>query len=473
MEILCTRPSCPRPENRFDDLDHATTLKTVQQRYCKSCGMPLILGGRYLTLKLLGKGGFGAAFLACDRHTTKLRQCVVKQFQPSGNLDPKSLEVAQGLFEREASVLEEIGNEHSQIPDLFAFFPLVVPNLQQTSEEQYFYIVQEFIDGQNLEEELEKRGKFSEAEVRTVLNQILPILNYIHNLNIIHRDIKPSNIMRDKNNKLYLLDFGAVKQVTSVASPSTRSTSVYSMGFAPPEQMRGSQVYPSTDLYALATTCLYLLSGKSSEELFDDHRNQWNWRPYIPNLSDNLGQILDKLLANAPQDRFQSAEEVLTALNPSLSSQPKTAIQPTSPTPPPPQVSKPPKPAKIARPPRFSAFEVLFCAGFTGFEGTIIMIALHSFFSQGAITTLIPNALYIGLGIIAVLVLMQWAKWIERVDLLVFAAISTGIIYFFSFLQGSLGFDSILIYAGLGGVAAIAVATLFQLIYRFLKRLFS
>lgn len=122
MEILCTRPGCSHPQNQFDDLDHATTLKTTQQRYCRTCGMPLILGGRYIPLSLLGRGGFGTAFLACDRHTTKLRQCVVKQFQPANNLEAKSLEIAQGLFEREAMVLEEIGTEHGQIPVLYAFF---------------------------------------------------------------------------------------------------------------------------------------------------------------------------------------------------------------------------------------------------------------------------------------------------------------------------------------------------------------
>ena len=130
MEILCTRTGCPRPVNSFADLDDSNILKTVQQKFCTSCGMPLILIGRYLPVKLLGKGGFGAAFLARDRYTPAMRQCVVKQFQPAGDLTPQQMQIAQGLFEREAVVLEELGNRHPQIPDLFAFFPLEVPSLQ-------------------------------------------------------------------------------------------------------------------------------------------------------------------------------------------------------------------------------------------------------------------------------------------------------------------------------------------------------
>jgi serine/threonine-protein kinase len=245
--------------------------------------MPLILVGRYIPLRLLGKGGFGAAFLARDRYTPAMRQCVVKQFQPSGNLNPQQLKTAQYLFEREAEVLEELGSRHSQIPDLFAFFPLSTPGLQPGKEDQFFYLVQEFIDGQNLEEELETKGPFSEAQALEVLREILGVLKFVHEHESIHRDIKPSNIMRDKNGRLYLLDFGAVKQVRTVAAAGAtagRSTGIYSMGFAPPEQMAGSQVYPSTDLYALAVTIITLLTGKDPSELYDSYDNGWNWRQY-------------------------------------------------------------------------------------------------------------------------------------------------------------------------------------------------
>src|SRR4028118_173032 len=214
MEIYCTRPACPRPQNFFADLDDRETLKTTQQKYCTACGMPLILVGRYIPSKLLGQGGFGAAFLARDRYTPTLRQCVVKQFQPSGDLNPQQLKIAQDLFEREAETLEELGSAHPQIPNLFAFFPLITPSIQFGKEDQFFYLVQEFIDGEDLEQELQRNGPFSEAQALEVLQEILNVLKFVHENGSIHRDIKPSNIMRDKKGRLYLLDFGPVRRET-------------------------------------------------------------------------------------------------------------------------------------------------------------------------------------------------------------------------------------------------------------------
>ena len=139
MEIYCTRPQCPRPQNHFVDLDDNATLRSAQQKYCSACGMPLILAGRYLPIKLLGRGGFGAAFLSRDRYTPGMRECVVKQFLPATNLSPTQRKLAQDLFEREAVVLEEIGSQHDQIPNLFAFFPVMAAGLQSQQQEQFFY----------------------------------------------------------------------------------------------------------------------------------------------------------------------------------------------------------------------------------------------------------------------------------------------------------------------------------------------
>ena len=160
MEVYCTRPRCTHPQNYFSDLENNSILRTVHQKYCTNCGMPLILAGRYLPQKLLGQGGFGTAFLAIDRYTPGIRQCVVKQFQPAGDLSPTQMQLAQDLFEREAVVLEEIGNQHDQIPALLAYFPLLVENLNY-EQEQFFYLVQEYIDGHTLEEKLVEKGRFS------------------------------------------------------------------------------------------------------------------------------------------------------------------------------------------------------------------------------------------------------------------------------------------------------------------------
>lgn len=471
MEICCTRPGCPSPQNFFTDLDDSSILKTVQQKYCTTCGMPLILVARYLPLKLLGRGGFGAAFLALDRYTPAMRRCVVKQFQPAGNLSPQQLSIAQKLFEREAEVLEVLGNQHPKIPDLFAFFPLTVPSLEAGKEDQFFYIVQEFIDGKNLEEELVEKGQFSQAEVLEVLREILPVLKFVHEHHSIHRDIKPSNIMRDRKGRLYLLDFGAVKQVTK-ATPGSSSTGIYSMGFAPPEQMSGGQVYPSTDLYALAVTCITLLTGKQPAELFDVYSNQWNWRGDAQ-VSDSLANILDRMLLPAPNQRFQSAEELLALLTPKASSPPPpqavSTTQPPQPSPPPPQSSQPvpsPPPPPPQRQPRFSLLEVLIGAAFTGFEGALLYIAV------GGLGSLLPS-LGIRIGLLGMimggLIFAQYRRIIEGKDLLILIGLTLAVIRFAPGLKEYWLIHKVLILATLTAAAAVAITALFRLVYKLLK----
>ncbi|MBD1939030.1 serine/threonine-protein kinase [Microcoleus sp. FACHB-68] len=483
MEILCTRTGCPRPVNSFADLDDSNILKTVQQKFCTSCGMPLILIGRYLPVKLLGKGGFGAAFLARDRYTPAMRQCVVKQFQPAGDLTPQQMQIAQGLFEREAVVLEELGNRHPQIPDLFAFFPLEVPGLQPGKPDQFFYLVQEFIDGQNLEEELAQKGQFSEAEILEVLGEILKVLKFVHEHHSIHRDIKPANIMRARNGRLFLLDFGAVKQVAQAAGGDPghqRSTGIYSMGFAPPEQMAGSTVFPSTDLYALAVTCITLLTGKSAMELFDSYSNELNWRGYA-RVSDHLATILDRMLLSAPSRRFQSADEVIAALSPQQP-QPAPSLNPPPSMPPtslptqitaprpapatPPAQQSPPAPLQRPTKPSFSTFELLGGAAFTGFQGALLAIAISSALGISGVSYLI------WLGILASVIFAQARRVIEGKDLPIIAIVTLAIVLGVSQLQGGFGLQGVVAIAALAGLSAVALTALFRLIYKLLSSIF-
>ncbi|MBN3893374.1 MAG: serine/threonine protein kinase [Nostoc sp. JL31] len=473
MEVYCTRPRCPRPQNYFADLDDVTTLKTTQQKYCTTCGMPLMLDGRYVPTKLLGRGGFGAAFLARDRRIPGMRQCVVKQFQPSGNLTLTQLQQAQLMFEREAEVLAQLGNEHEQIPDLFAFFPVIVNSLQPGQQDQFFYLVQEYIDGQNLEEELVQQGKFSEQQVLEVLQEILKVLKFVHHRGIIHRDIKPSNIMRRRDGRLFLLDFGAVKQVTNVALGSAASsTGIYSMGFAPPEQMAGGQVFPSTDLYALAVTLITLLTNQEAVKLFDAYSNQWKWRTHVVQASPTqvtvnprLADILDKMLLPAANQRFQSAQEVLDALN----SQPLTLIQLNSPS-----VTLPPQPLKASSPvvprrpptqPAFSTLELLGGAAFSGFEGALIAIALFSLVKEPIVTFSVASV------ILGILIFAQTRRWIEKFDLLIIPTITFAIIFFLPFLRGGLDLPSVVILAIGASLVAISLTAVFRLIYKLLSLL--
>ncbi len=453
MEIFCTRPGCTRPQNHFSDLDDPDVLKTVQQKYCLNCGMPLILAGRYIPSKLLGQGGFGAAFLSRDRYTPTMRQCVVKQFQPTGNLNPKALKVALRLFEQEATALETLGNEHAQIPNLYAFFP-------GGEKKQFFYLVQEFIDGRNLEEELEEKGKFSEPEVVEVLEEVLGILQYVHHHGSIHRDIKPSNIMRHRSGRIYLLDFGAVKQVTTPGVAGGKSTGIYSMGFAPPEQIAGSQVYPATDLYALAATCLNLLTGKEISELYDSFHNVWNWQTYVPGVNDNLAAVLNMMLRHSPSKRFQSAKDVLTALQPT-----QITLPPSPPSQPPISISPPPVSQPVARQPQFELREVLISAGFTGFEGALLFILSSSLLPSPGISLGIWGMVMGGL------IYAQYKRIIENWDPWIVAATTLLPTIFFPLLRGSFNGVEVIIIAILAGAGAIAVTAIFRLIYQLLSRI--
>ncbi|WP_204141558.1 serine/threonine-protein kinase [Halomicronema sp. CCY15110] len=509
MEIVCTRPTCPRPANHFADLENQATLTTVQQKFCTACGMPLILSGRYLPEKLLGQGGFGAAYLARDRYTPNLRACVVKLFQPSGDLNPDQLALAQSLFQREAAVLEEIGRKHLQIPDLYAFFPLIVPGLKPGKQEEYFYLVQEFIDGEDLEQALARSGPLSASDMVEVLVSMLKVLDFVHENGTIHRDIKPSNIMRHRDGRLYLLDFGAVKQVTAAqGKPSGKSTGIYSIGFAPPEQMAGGAVYPSTDLYALAVTCITLLTGKEAGELYDSYNNSWAWRAHAQ-VNPAIADVLDRMLLAVPNQRYESAKAVLAALRQAVSSgagasatppplptsatsqatppAPNTAMQ--SPPPAPPQAAPPPVPPGLARPPKgpkpvkassaspasqptpmssVSLAEFLGGAAFTGVEGGLLAIAIVSLLG----TTLLGSGAW--LILLAVLILLQVRRVIERFDLVIIAAVTLGVVLLFPPLQAILTTTAtpritVIVIAVMAGLAAIAIGTLFRLIYRLLS----
>jgi serine/threonine-protein kinase len=465
MQLYCTRPGCSRPVNPFPDLDDPNTIKTIQQKYCTNCGMPLILVGRYLPTKLLGQGGFGAAFLGRDRYTPGLRQCVIKQFQPSGNLTPTQLQRAQNLFEREAEVLEQLGREHPQIPDLFAFFELTVPNAHTQKDDKFFYLVQEFIDGATLEEELAQKGKFVDREILDILQQILKVLEFVHENGSIHRDIKPSNIIRNRAGKLYLLDFGAVRYVTKVVGNTQGSTGIYSPGYAPPEQMSGGQIFPSSDLYALAVTCISLLTGKHPNDLFDSFSNSWTWKNDA-HPSPELAEVLDRMLMHAPSDRFQSATEVLDALTPK-----PPPIVPSPAAPPAPLQPAPPPRRRFALP-RFSTLEILNRALFTGFEAGLMAIGMVSLLG----TTWLSASFWIVL--VGILLVAQMLRVIEKVDFLILGGISLAIVGFVRQLNWSLmflrlesTFINVLLIAGLTGLTVLAIAILFQLIYKLVSRI--
>lgn len=284
--------------------------------------MPLVLDGRYLPLECLGGGAFGTTFLGTDLRSAKQRQCVIKQLQLRNNLTLNQIEGVKRAFRREAEILEVLGDNHRQIPTLYAYFGLTAPvfmggsgrsDSRPSATEEFIYLVQEYVRGQDLDKELRQKGKFTEPEVLEMVQQILPVLQFVHEQGAIHRDIKPSNLMRDRSGRIYLIDFGAVKQVTTGVPLHSNSLVFGTLGFAPPEQIAGKQVYPATDLYSLAVTILCLLTGQSPEALLDLAGDSWSWQSFV-RISDRLEQTLDKMLKFVPGQRFQSANAVMAAL---------------------------------------------------------------------------------------------------------------------------------------------------------------
>ena len=272
--------------------------------FCQHCGSKLILQERYRSVRVIGEGGFGRTFLAVDKQRLDT-PCVIKQFLPQQS-GSAALEKATELFKQEAFRLRDLG-KHSHIPDLLAFFP----------QEGRLYLIQEFIEGKNLLDELQQKGKFSESEVKQILVELLPILQFVHDNKVIHRDIKPENIIKSsQTGALFLIDFGVSKEIGG--SILTRvGTITGTPGYAPPEQLRG-MVFPNSDLYSLAVTCIRLLTGHFQKDdgddlIFDSMRMQWIWKQYV-SVSQELEIVLDKMLQDLPINRFQSAYEVLSSL---------------------------------------------------------------------------------------------------------------------------------------------------------------
>jgi serine/threonine-protein kinase len=277
-----------------------------------------VLRQRYLIQQILGQGGFGRTYLAFDQERFN-EACVLKELIVPYQ-DNALIEKSKVLFQREASILYQL--QHPQVPRFWAAF----------EDEQRLFLVQSWIEGETyrrlLSDRKQQQQVFSEAEVLHFLCHLLPVLAYIHEQGIIHRDISPENIiLQAKSTSLktgesfpesglpVLIDFGAVKEATSHWPLTSGLTRVGKVGYAPPEQLQTGKVSPSSDLYSLAATSLALLTGKEPQTLLDSRTLTWQLRAHAK-LSDELEAILQKMLSVYPGDRYQTATDVLAALQP-------------------------------------------------------------------------------------------------------------------------------------------------------------
>ena len=266
---------------------------------------------RYRLLKQIGQFRFCKTFLAVDEGLSPKVPCVVQQWLQ--NQTPL-------VFEQKAQRLEELG-KHPQVPAILAHF----------QQDDHFYLVQEFIEGSNLATLVEEVGAFSETQIWQLLEDLLPVLKFISDRNVIHCDIKPENIIlrsplseRRLDGDMVLVNFGHFSIFNQDFDPrdyilqqftdKSNDKSVGSPEYAAPEQVQGKPVFAS-DLYSLGVTCIYLLTQIPPFDLFDVANNCWAWQQYLTTkVSFMLGKILDKLLQHDVKHRFQSADEVMQAM---------------------------------------------------------------------------------------------------------------------------------------------------------------
>jgi formylglycine-generating enzyme required for sulfatase activity len=301
---ICQNPNCSNPFN------------SDSNKFCVSCGQSnfgKLLRSRYRVLRLLGEGGFSRTYATEDVDRLNA-PCVIKQFFPQFQGTGQRTKAAE-FFKEEAFRLYELGENHTQIPRLLAYFE------QGTS----LYLVQEFIQGKTLLQEVQQQI-YGEKQIWELLADLLPVLEFIHAHNVIHRDIKPENIIRRASDKKpVLIDFGGAKQVTQT-SLGRQATVIYTLGYAPTEQMAGFACHGS-DLYALGVTCVRLLtrclplqdaSGQVNDPIYDAMNAKWLWREQLPEkgitISEDLERILEKLLKHLPSERYQTAVEVINDL---------------------------------------------------------------------------------------------------------------------------------------------------------------
>jgi serine/threonine-protein kinase len=272
------------------------------------------LRDRYIIQQPLGQGGFSRTYLAED--TGRFNERVtLKELTPSDR-GTYALQKAEELFEREAAILHKL--QHPQIPRFWEFF----------RDGKRLFLVQDYIEGKTYQSLLEERmalgQPFNEVEIVRLLQQLLPILSYLHSLGVIHRDISPDNIICRASDELpVLIDLGGVTKVsleveTPVGSPQSSTTSssptrLGKIGYAPDEQLRLGIAAPHSDLYALGVTALVLMTGKQPQELIDLDAMEWNWQQHL-SLSPFLKNILNRMLASQPVERYQSAHELLSQL---------------------------------------------------------------------------------------------------------------------------------------------------------------
>ncbi len=265
-----------------------------------------IIGEHYKTIGELGRGGFGQTYLAEDLRVGNFSKCVIKQLNPQSN-DPNIVTLAGRLFKQEAESLYQLG-KHDQIPALIDYF----------EENGEFYLVQEYVEGTTFSAELRTGKIFNQGEVYQIIIQLLDVLSFVHRHGVIHRDIKPSNLMRRNfDQKIVLIDFGAVKQIVFRADHSIQTTqatiAIGSDGFTPMEQLAGHPKFAS-DIYAVGMLAIQLLTQTHPARFVQNQRTyEWIWQDKV-SVNPFFAEILSRMVRIDYRQRFANADEALNEL---------------------------------------------------------------------------------------------------------------------------------------------------------------
>ena len=266
-----------------------------------------LLHQRFHIIRELGSGGFATTYLAIDKQSVNQTKCAVKQLQPRFNSSSVWASARERLA-TEAMVLQWLG-KHPQIPEFIGHF----------EENKQFYLVLEFIEGEEFEQEIH-RQVLDETQSIQFLFDILGILKSVHQQGIIHRDIKPSNLIRrSQDSKMILIDFGAVKEIGTLAFDTSKqqiqTQIIGTPGYMPPEQNNGKPVY-SSDIYALGKTVIFGMTGKSPTEWeISESGDTVAWNKKIA-ISEAFLKIINQMTIDDLSKRYQSASEVLQDLEP-------------------------------------------------------------------------------------------------------------------------------------------------------------
>ena len=264
-----------------------------------------ILDRRYQIIEIIEYGELGHTYLAKDIRRPGEPQCFVKHLQPE-IFDRRLIDIVRRRFHKEAQILEKL-SQNDQIPKLLAYF----------EENQEFYLVESYIPGQSLDNEILPGKPLSEEQIIRLLSEVLEILVFVHENGVIHRDIKPTNLIRRKSdNKLVLIDFGAVKEINiGQERPTGR---IGTMEYMPIEQFEYNPQLNS-DIYALGMIGIQAITGLPISELSqlkdrgNGSKKEIFWR-HLTVCSAPLSDILDKMVCYDYRERYQSAAEVIVDL---------------------------------------------------------------------------------------------------------------------------------------------------------------